>query len=184
MSLDDELLSRVDGLGGRPWTGETYRYAAVRRDPLSGAGARLFGGRWNPKDIVATIYLATPVGTCLGELERAAASQQVDVSTMLGVSYRLHHVAVSALPVLDLSIPAALDAVGLTTDDIADEDWSACQAVGHAAWFLGLGGVLAPSAVGRGLVLAAFESQVGPGQLTVRESEPLTRERYLELSQA
>ena len=181
MSLDDELLQRVDTLGSVTWSGVTYRHTTARRDPLSGAGARLFGGRWNPKDIVATVYLATPLGTCLGELERVAQSQQTDVATMLRAAYRLHTIVVSDVPVLDLRTPGALGAVGLSLADISDADWTACQTVGHAAWFLGLGGVLAPSATGRGLVLAAFESHIGPGQFEVQASEQLTPERYDEL---
>lgn len=62
--------------------------------------------------------------------------------------------------------------------DIDDDDWTACQAVGQAAHFLNFGGVLAPSASGAGLVLAAFENRVGPGRLSLRETQPLTYELY------
>lgn len=31
-------------------------------------------------------------------------------------------------------------------DDIYGDDWSACQAVGHAAWFLHVQGILVPAA--------------------------------------
>lgn len=181
MSLDDNLVQQVDRLGATLWSGETFRYTTARRDALSGAGARLFGGRWNPKDIFATIYLATPLDACLGELERAAESQQTPVQTMLEVPYRLHTISVQRLGVLDLRKPSALAAVGLNEADIADQDWTACQAVGHAAWFLELAGVLAPSATGEGFVLAVFENHVNAGQLAVDRSEPLTSNLYTEL---
>lgn len=182
MSFDEQLLDRVDRQGSTPFSGEVYRYTTARRDPLSGAGARLNGGRWNPKDIFATIYLAIPPAACMGELERAAESQDVTVDDMLEVPYRFHVLTVNELRVLDLRSPAALAAVGLTEADISDPDWTACQAVGHAAWFLGLGGLIAPSASGTGQVLAAFEGRLGPGQLAVERSEPLTLERYHQLS--
>ena len=157
----------------------TYRHTTARRDPLSGAGARLFGGRWNPKDIVATVY-SPSAGTCLGGWN-VPRSPDRPSGTMLRAAYRLHTIAVSDVPVLDLRTPGALGAVRLSLADISDADWTACQTVGHAAWFLGLGGVLAPSATGRGLVLAAFESHIGPGQFEVQASEQLTPERYDEL---
>ena len=178
--LDEGLVQRVDQLGSTTWTSATHRYTAARRDPLSGAGARLFGGRWNPKDIFATIYLAHPVAACLGEVERTAESQGTTPDVLLRAAYTLHEVAVTDLPILDLREDQALAHVGLTTADIADPDWTACQAIGNAAWFLGLGGVLAPSATGEGFVLAAFETRVA-GYLTVARSEPLTPERFAEL---
>lgn len=178
--LDEELVQCVDELGSTAWTSATHRYTAARRDPLSGAGARLFGGRWNPKDIFATIYLARPLAACLGEVERTAESQGTTPNVLLRAAYTLHKVAVTDLPVLDLREERALAHVGLTLADIDDPDWTACQAVGNAAWFLGLGGVLAPSATGEGVVLAAFETRIA-GHLNVATSESLTPERFAEL---
>lgn len=82
----------------------------------------------------------------------------------------LHDVQVAGLAVLDLTADGALDHVGLTLEDIADDDWSACQAVGEAAHFLGMAGITAPSATRAGIVVAAFETLVAPGQLTVLQS--------------
>ncbi|NNM46949.1 RES family NAD+ phosphorylase [Knoellia koreensis] len=181
MPLDDELVQRVDQLGASAWSGTTYRYTTARRDPLSGAGARLNGGRWNPPDIFATIYLATPIETCLAELERLAVSQNNTAAELLRVPYKLHTVKVTNLAILDLRDASALAHVGIGEADIADDDWTACQAVGHAAWFLGLSGVLAPSASGAGHVLAAFETRTGPS-LEVTASVPLTPDRLVHRS--
>lgn len=89
---------------------------------------------------------------------------------------------VSDLEVLDLREPPALNRVGLELDDITDEDWTACQAVGQSADFLQYGGVIAPSATGVGRVLALFEARIVPGQLAVEHSEQLTEALYRELS--
>ena len=75
------------------------------------------------------------------------------------------------------------EAVGLEDDDIHGDDWSACQAVGHAAWFLHVQGVLVPAAGGVGLVITACEQHTRPGQLQVTRSDDLTPARYRELRQ-
>ncbi|OSP08803.1 RES family NAD+ phosphorylase [Microbacterium sp. LEMMJ01] len=178
--LDDDLVQRVDQLPRTVWSADTFRYTGSSRDPLSGAGARLFGGRWNPKDIFATIYLATPVSACMGELARAATSQSAPVEVFLQADYSLHTIAVSEITVLDLRAPAALAHVGLSDGDIRDPDWTACQNIGNAAWFLGFGGILAPSATGDGIVLAAFEARASP-HLSIRDTERLTHDLYTRL---
>lgn len=175
--LDEDLVQRVDQLGYTTWTGVAHRYTTASRDPLSGAGARLFGGRWNPKDIFATVYLAVPLAACLGEVERTARSQGTTPEVMLLAKYFLHTIGIEAIPILDLRTDEALAHVGLTRADIEDPDWTACQSVGNAAWFLGHAGVLAPSATGEGVVLAAFETKASPF-LTLSESEALTPERF------
>ena len=179
--LDEGVVDRVNALGSTPFSGTTFRYAPRRREPLSGEGARRGGGRWNPRGLFPTIYLSIPQSACMGEVERAAAVQHTTAENMLTVPYLLHTVEVQNLPVLDLRSSDALDQVGLSADDIADDDWLACQSVGHAAWFLQVGGLLAPSATGSGWVLAAFETRVEPGQLHVESSEPLTPELYRSL---
>lgn len=180
-SLDDDVVQRVNDLGSIRWNGTVYRHTAGRRDPLSGAGARINGGRWNPKGIFATLYLAEPVTTCLQELDRLAATQGVDATTLLAVPRRLHTITATNVGILDLRTDDALDQVGLRLDDIHDPDWTACQTVGHAAWFLELTGIIAPSATGHGNVVALFESRIQPDQLTVGHSEILDSDLYATL---
>jgi RES domain-containing protein len=176
--LDEDVVERVNTLGGTAWSGRTFRYSKHGRDPLSGVGARLFGGRWNPRDVFPAVYLATPRGTAMRELDRSAEAAGVAPAVLLQAEFDLHTVDVSELRVLDLRDAGALAYVGLSDDDIRDDDWTACQAVGHAAWFLDLEGVIAPSATGEGLVVAAFETRVPPGALTLASTVPLTPAEY------
>lgn len=129
-----------------------------------------------------TIYLAEPAAACAGELERLAQSQGLTVADLIAASRTLHTVAVQKLPVLDLRDDAARQKVGLDLADIADDDLTACQSVGQAAHFLNFGGILAPSATGIGLVLAAFESRLRPGQLTALTAQPFTQELYTQIA--
>jgi RES domain-containing protein len=176
--LDEAAVERVNELGGTAWSGRTYRYAKHGRDPLSGVGARMNGGRWNPRDVFPAIYLAQPRTTSLRELDRAAAAAGIAPLVLLQAAYDLHTVEVKELLVLDLREPEALRHVGLTTEDILDDDRTACQAVGHAAWFLDLEGVVAPSASGEGVVVTAFEMRLRPGTLHVAASVPLDAVEY------
>lgn len=179
--LDEDLVERIDGMPRSLFTATCFRYSGVRRDPLSGAGSRSFGGRWNPREIFGAIYLATPAQTCALEAQRAANGLGTTPEVMLEAAYLLHTVEVREVQVLDLRASQHLEMVGLTPADLLDDDWTACQSVAHAAWFLDYQGVIAPSASGRGFVVAAFEGRLDLHQLSVKESQPFTTDLYLEL---
>lgn len=118
------------------------------------------------------MYLAQPEAACVAEFVRMAEATGAAPDALLRRGRELHYVDVAGLPVLDLTEDGALDHVGLTLDDVSDDDWSACQAVGEAVHFLGMAGIVAPSATAVGIVVAAFEIRVAPGQLTLTESRP------------
>ena len=158
-ALDEDLVQRIDSRGTIQWSGTCFRYTGAQRDPLSGEGARRFGGRWNPPLLFSAIYLADSAQACMVEVERAAQAASTTPEGMLEAHYRLHTIDATHMAVLDLTTSEAREAVGLEDDDIYGDDWSACQAVGHAAWFLHVQGVLVPAA-GRpavGAVLVAHE---------------------------
>lgn len=179
--LNEDLVDRINNLGSHSWSGRAFRYTTASRDPLSGEGARRHGGRWNPPDLFPAIYLADSDLACMVELDRAAANANINPADMLTVAYKLHTIEVDGLSVLDLRTPEAQAEVGLEIEDIFGEDWSACQAVGHAAWFLEVAGVIAPSAGGVGLVITAYEHRAKPGQVRVKSSVDLTPSLYREL---
>lgn len=179
--LNEDLVDRINNLGSRSWSGSAFRYTSASRDPLSGEGARRHGGRWNPPDLFPAIYLADSEQACMVEVDRAAETHGLEPKRMLAVPYRLHTIEVAGLPVLDLRTEEAQAEVGLEIEDIFGQDWSACQAVGHAAWFLEMAGVLAPAAGGVGLVITAYEHRARPGQVVLTSSVDLTPELYAEL---
>lgn len=180
-ALNEDLVEAIDAISTTAWSGETFRYANARREPLSGEGARRAGGRYNPKELFPVVYLAQPVQACLRELERAMANQHLTVERQLSsVPQMLHTVDLTEIEVLDLTHDETQAALGLEDADFTG-DWGPCQEVGHAAWFLRFQGVLAPSAVGGGVTLALFEHSTPPSRIHLRSSEPLTLDLYRSL---
>lgn len=138
---------------------------------MSGTGARLNGGRWNPKGI-ATLYLSDAVASCRAEFHRMAQRGGGTADDFLPRA--LHVVEGRELQLVDLTSPGALEAVGLTIAAVEDpDDWAPCQRVGDAANFLGFQGLYAVSATGVGHAIVVFEGRLEPGQLSVIDSTTL-----------
>lgn len=167
-----DLLEAIDQLHPTPWGGTTFRFTTPDRDPLSGEGARRYGGRWNPPEAFPTLYLAEPREACIAEFYRRAEGQGRGAASLL--PQLLHTIRVNDLEVLDLTREDHRDVVGVTVDDISSDDPTACQQIGAGAYFLGYQGVFAPSATSTGFVIAAFErSDNPPGQIELIDSEEL-----------
>lgn len=92
-------------------------------DPLSGEGARRYGGRFNPKGMAALYCTLDPV-TAVREVSQIGQPLQ---PTIL-VSF---HADVD--PVFDATDPAALAGQGMTPAALAANDWRAHMAAGRDA---------------------------------------------------
>lgn len=168
---DSALIARVDALPATPYSGEAFRHQPPGYNPLSGRGARIQGGRWNPPDSFPVLYLGLDRETVTNEFLRLARRSRRDPEDFLPrVLYRYD---LDLTNVLDLREPDALDAVDLTPSLVASDDLRTCQDAGDAARRAGREGILAPSAAGPGVVLALFvedlgaQSRVQPEELEV-----------------
>jgi RES domain-containing protein len=154
------LVAAIDELGTTSLTAEAVRHVSPGREPRSGAGARIHGGRWNPPGSFPTLYLALDVQTVIAEFHRLARRQALAVSAFL--PRELHRFAVELEAVLDLRSEAARAAVGLSERALRADDPTACREIGSAAHSIGIEAILAPSAAGSGSVLAVSLDALRP----------------------
>ena len=167
------LASRLDAIGANSIEGVYYRHVAADRDPRSGLGARINGGRWNPPESFPTLYLAEDVETVIREFYRLARRQGLHPRDFLPRDLYTFEVQLEA--VLDLRPDAARERMGLALAELRGDDARACQASGEAAHRLGLEGLAAPSAAaGGGAVFAVFLDRLRPGA----RLEPTSSERW------
>jgi RES domain-containing protein len=153
------LVDAIDQLEPVAYNGDVFRHVAAGRHPLSGAGARSQGGRWNPPQSFATLYLADGVSTVEAEFRRMATKQGLDPGQFL--PRRIYRIGVELQAVVDLRNPGSLPK-GLAEVDLLADDLAATQAIGEAAQYLGREAILVSSAAGSGNVLAVFIDRLLP----------------------
>lgn len=138
-----------------------YRHQAVEwQYSQPGAGARTVGGRWNPPDSFATLYLGFSVEVAAAELERLAERAGREVADFMPRHLLEYEIELEA--VLDLTDETALDALELSRADLSSPTAGSCQRVGETAHHLGWEGILAPSATGTGNIVAVFVERLLP----------------------
>jgi RES domain-containing protein len=157
---DGRLVELVDRLPRSSYAGRVYRHQGPGHPPLNAEGARIHGGRWNPKESFPVLYLAPEEKTVIAEFYRLAERQGMEPASLL--PRRLYRYNVRLGAVLDLTDDLAREAVRLDSSDLAADDPSKCQAVGDAAHYAGFEAVRAASAAGPGTVLAVFMDQLKP----------------------
>jgi RES domain-containing protein len=99
------------------------------------------GARWNPPEVPA-IYTSLSRHTVLAEAEHQLNLEPLRPS----VRRTVYKVEVTLSSVLDLSSLTALNAVGLSAEDLATIDHARCQNIGGAVEHLEHDGLLVPSA--------------------------------------
>jgi RES domain-containing protein len=151
-----DALDQVDPIAYRA---EAFRHVSAGRHPLSGAGARTVGGRWNPPGSFATLYLGDSKETVEKEFERMVA--RAGRSTADFLPRRLYRYELTLAAVIDLTVAGQPEA--LATVDFGADDLRFTQAIGEAAQYLGNEAILAPSATGIGTVIAVFNDQLRQG---------------------
>lgn len=154
---DPQLLDQLEALPSAPWNGTAWRHMFNDYPPER---VNTGGARWNPRGVGA-IYTALDAETALAEGQHA-----VDVQRRRLFAKRvLYEVEIQAEDVVDLTGEGLLNTLGLTIEQLASDDFTACQQVGGALAWLGRGGLVVPSARNDGsnlviLVTAEHEPEV------------------------
>ena len=154
------------------WEGHLWRMHKRRFRAEGPGGTRLVSGRYNrgldrfPEgETFPALYLALGPENCLGEVYRHVTPEILPSLN----DFRLSDLCVSLQQVVDCRDPSTL---GLSPEDLShDTDYRATQALGTAAYSVGLEGLVVPSATRLGDNLILFPqnllagSRVRPGDL-------------------
>lgn len=96
----------------------------------------------------------------LAELKRTALRFGIPPESLLPRAVYRFYIALHHC--LDLRDASGREAVGLSLDAIRSDDLRRCRKVATAAHYLGLEGLLAPSATGAGFTIAIFTDRLRP----------------------
>lgn len=149
--------------------------AAGFDDPLSGEGARIHGGRFNPPDSFPVLYLCTTRACAIAEFERLGERQVIGMAGLLPRSLYRYDLVLEM--VLDLTSRSVLRTLGVRTETLTAPGWGETQDLGRAAHDTGWEALLTPSATRVDQVLAVFPDNLGAGSVAAELVETWKRLR-------
>lgn len=170
-----EAALRACAHGAANWSGTVYRSATPRyagtRDMVTGVGSARMGGRWNPRASFPTVYASLEPETAMSE--SMATFRYYGLSPHSALPRLFRAVELKLAVVLDLrEVPLANPLpfwvrLGLREDWRALQDHgreSTSQAIGRAAYLVGLEGLIVPShACPKGNNAVVFPACLRPG---------------------
>ena len=167
MIYEPELLDLLEEQEAKEFSGPIYRHMFAQFAPDR---ENFRGARWNPAETSA-IYTALERDTCLAEAEYYLDLQPIRPSARRTV----YTISVKIEKVIDLTDWNVLERMKVSESSFAGRNFSTCQDVGGAAAWLGMGGILVPSARRQsGINLVIFQRNGGRGyEFTVENAEEL-----------
>lgn len=161
--MPGDLAERVSTAPRRQYDGSAFRHQSPRHDPLSGEGARLAGGRFNPPESFPVLYLCTTRACAVAEFRRFASRHPIGLEGFLPrvlYEYRLEFASV-----LDLTDAETLKHLDLDPEHLVEDDRVLTRQVGELSHQFGYQALRSPSATGVDLVLAVFTDNLRAGRL-------------------
>jgi RES domain-containing protein len=156
------------------WEGTVYRVTTLKyphaKDILAGKGSYACGGRWNAMGSFCAVYGSTTDIVAVGESRANAEYARIPYPTR--TPRLVIAIDLVLARVLDLTQASVRRTLGVTLNELRQEDWrklqnqgfeSLTQALGRAAFSAGAEGLLAPSArVASGVNVVFFPQNLGP----------------------
>jgi RES domain-containing protein len=139
-----------------PWTGTVYRFASIdfasKNDLVSGIGAKINGGRWNPKGSFPSVYSSLTPETALAESRAHFEYYGLDFAEAM--PFVLTSLQIKLARVVDFNGKTSNSQIKSVFEEIKEEDWrqknhngrlSLSQKLGEEVYGLGFEGLLVPS---------------------------------------
>ena len=143
MNYDPDLADRLSTFATQPFNGEVFRATAAKADPVAPS---LYGGRWarpqNRDPGTNVLYTSMERNGALAEM----ASFLADLTPIPGPrKIKVTQLAVTTSHTLRL-VRASLDDLGIDMNRYGERDYARTQEIGSTLAWLGLDGLIAPSA--------------------------------------
>ena len=163
---DLELLDEIDQLPMISIQETVCRVIRSGSDPLL---CRTSSGRWGPRDL-EILYTAKDPDGAVAEMYFHLSRQPVFPSK---VRFTLNEIEVRTRQTLKFSSLGELETLGVDQDGYSGLLYERTQKIGDAAAFLGVDGIIAPSARWDGLNLVIFCDNLNPEDLALVSSREI-----------
>jgi RES domain-containing protein len=164
--MTGDLVERIGTAPRSRYDGAAYRQQSPAYDPLGGEGARIHGGRFNPPNSFAVLYLCATPGCAAAEFMRFAHNQPIGPAGFLPRTLFRYETRLST--VLDLTDEPTVAHLGLDSRSLVEDDRVLTHQIGEIAHQFGYQAVLNASATGVDEVLALFLENLRGGTIDPR----------------
>jgi RES domain-containing protein len=161
---DLKLLDQVDALPRPAYEGVLWRVVREGRDPLQGGRSV---SRWCNGEF-DVLYTSLEREGAIAELHALLSLQPVFPSKIV---FRVHRLRVSALQALNLTDLPTLSKLGVDVARYQDRNYAQTQSIADAPYFLGIDGLLAPSARWPCTNAIIFTDRLEPVSLSIEVTE-------------
>ena len=162
---DLALLDQVDALRRSRFTGTAWRLVREGRDPLQGGPSI---SRWCNGEF-DVLYTSLERDGAIAEMHALLNLQPVFPSKII---FRTHRLKVSVKHALDLTDFSSLSKLGVDISCYHDRNYAVTQSIADVAYFLGLDGILVPSARWPCANAVLFTDRIEAASLSVEATEP------------
>lgn len=159
-----DLVELISTAPRRTHEAAGYRQQSPAYDPMSGEGARIHGGRFNPPNSFPVLYLCSTAGCAAAEFMRFARDQPIGPSGFLPRSLWRYEIRLTN--VLDLTDSETLDHLGAERHVFVDDDRVLTHQIGEIAREFGYQAILNASATGVDDVLAVLIENIRGGMVS------------------